>query len=120
MDRIRTYTELMQLPTFQERFNYLKLDGVIGMETFGTYSRRWMNQVFYQSPEWRHIKNQIIIRDGACDMALPEYQLINCRIYIHHMNPITEEDLINRTRFLTPDWIRTIRYRSPRWLSLFR
>ena len=96
----------MQLPTFQERFEYLKLDGIIGEETFGTYSRRWMNQQFYRSPEWQRIKRQVIIRDNACDLGILEYGLENCRIYVHHMNPITDEDILERTPFLTnPEYL---------------
>lgn len=113
MDRIRTYTELIQLLTFEERFNYLKLDGVIGQETFGTYSRRWLNQNFYRSHEWQQIKRNVIIRDNACEMGLPEYQLTNNRIYIHHMNPITEEDIINRTQFLTnPEYLICVSFET--------
>ena len=100
MDRIRTYTELIQLPTFEERFEYLNLGGIIGVETFGALSSRWMNQSFYRSNEWKQLKNQILIRDNACDMALPDYPIGNTRIYIHHMNPITEDDIIERTPFL--------------------
>lgn len=101
MGPIRTYTELIQFQTFEDRFNYLKLNGIIGEETFGTYSKRWLNQEFYKSYEWQQIKRQVIIRDGACDLGLPEYEIVNSRIYIHHINPITEDDIINRTSFLT-------------------
>ena len=112
LQKIRTYTELMQFQTFEDRFNYLKLDGRIGEETFGNYSKRWMNQQFYGSPEWRSIKNQIIIRDNACDLALPDYDLNKCRIYIHHMNPIREEDIVYRTPFLTdPEYLICVSFR---------
>ena len=113
LDRIRTYTELIQLPTFEDRFNYLKLDGIIGQETFGTLGSRWINQQFYRSPEWKQIKRTVIIRDNACEMGLPEYELSNSRIYIHHMNPITEEDIINRTRFLLdPEYLICVSFET--------
>lgn len=113
LDRIRTYTELIQLPTFEDRFNYLKLDGVIGQETFGALSSRWINQQFYRSYEWKQIKRNVIIRDNACEMGLPEYELVNSRIYIHHMNPITEEDIINRTRFLLdPEYLICVSFET--------
>ena len=114
MDRIRTYSELIQLPTFQERFDYLKLNGIIGEDTFGTYGKRWLNQQFYKSPEWRQIKRQVIIRDNACDMGLPLYEISNAsRVYIHHMNPITEEDIINRTPFLTdPEYLICVSFET--------
>ena len=106
---IRTYSELILLPTFEQRFEYLKLQGQIGQETFGTYSKRWLNQQFYKSPEWQMIKRQVILRDNGCDLGIPEYELLNSvRIYIHHMNPITDEDIMNRTPFLTdPEYLIT-------------
>lgn len=103
----------MSLPTFEERFNYLKLDGKIGEDTFGNYSKRWMNQQFYRSPEWRQIKNQVLIRDNGCDMGLPEYPLTSNRIYIHHMNPITPEDILNRTPYLTnPEYLICVSFET--------
>lgn len=110
---IKTYTEMLQYTTFQDRFNYLKLDGRIGEETFGNYSRRWLNQRFYQSPEWQMIKQQVLIRDNGCDMALQEYELINNKIYVHHMNPITEDDIINHTSFLTnPEYLVCVSFET--------
>ena len=110
---IRTYTELITLPTFEERFNYLKLDGKIGEETFGDHSRRWMNQIFYKSPEWQHIKRTVMIRDNTCEMGLPDYPLTNNRIYIHHMNPITAEDIVYRTPFLTdPEYLICVSFET--------
>ena len=106
---IRTYSELILLPTFQQRFEYLKLQGQIGQETFGTYSKRWLNQQFYKSLEWQAIKRQVILRDNGCDLGIPEYELLNSvKIYIHHMNPITEEDIMNHTPFLVdPEYLIT-------------
>lgn len=106
---IRTYSELVQLPTFQDRFEYLKLQGRIGVETFGTYSKRWLNQQFYKSPQWQHIKREVILRDNGCDLGITEYELLNSnRIYIHHMNPITDQDIVNGTPFLMdPEYLIT-------------
>lgn len=106
-DRIRTYSELIQLPTYEERFNYLKLNGVIGQDTFGALSSRWMNQQFYKSREWQDIKRSIIIRDNACDMGLLNYEIPNAtKILVHHMNPITEEDILEHTDFLVdPEYL---------------
>ena len=87
---IRTYSELIQLPTFEERFDYLRLDGVVGKDTFGF--DRYLNQQFYRSSEWKRIRNQVIIRDNGCDLGIDEYE-IHGRILIHHMNPISIEDL---------------------------
>lgn len=106
---IRSYSELIQLPTFEQRYNYLKLEGSIGFETFGTYSKRWLNQQFYKSAEWQAIKREVILRDNGCDLGIPEYELLNrVRVYIHHMNPITDEDIINHTPFLVdPEYLIT-------------
>ena len=95
--KIRTYTELMQYQTFMERYRYLKLGGKVGEETFGF--DRYLNQQFYKSREWRKIRDEIIIRDGACDLGIPDRE-ISSRIIIHHMNPITKYDIINQTEFL--------------------
>lgn len=94
---IRTYSELIKLPTFEERFQYLKLDGNVGVETFGF--DRYLNQAFYSSDEWKSIRNQVIIRDNGCDLGI-EGREIYKRIIIHHMNPITKEDLLYRTEYL--------------------
>jgi hypothetical protein len=88
--KMRTYSELIQLPTFEERYRYLKLGGKVGEETFG-YAR-YLNQIFYQSPEWRSFRRDIIIRDNGCDLAMDGW-VIQDRIYIHHLNPITLEDI---------------------------
>lgn len=94
---IRTYSELIKLPTFEERFQYLKLDGDVGVETFGF--DRYLNQSFYSSDEWKSIRNKVIIRDNGCDLGI-EGREIYKRIIIHHMNPITKEDLLYRTEYL--------------------
>lgn len=94
---IRTYNELMLLPTFKERFEYLKLSGRVGEETFGF--DRWINQKFYRSAEWKHIRDQVIIRDNGCDLGV-EGREIYGKILIHHMNPITKKDILDRTDLL--------------------
>lgn len=101
---IRTYSELIQLPTFEERFEYLRLNGKVGEETFGF--DRYLNQKFYQrDPEWLAIRDKIIIRDQGCDLACPDRE-IKTRILIHHMNPITTEDIIRRSDFLlNPEYL---------------
>lgn len=94
---IRTYNELMLLPTFEERFEYLKLSGRVGEETFGF--DRWLNQKFYRSAEWKHLRDQVIIRDNGCDLGV-EGREIYGKILIHHMNPITKKDILDRTDLL--------------------
>ena len=101
---IRTYSELIKLPTFEERFEYLKLGGKVGEETFGF--DRYINQILYTSPEWRSIRNSIIIRDNGCDLAMPGREIIDENILIHHMNPITVEDILKRSDFvLNPEYL---------------
>lgn len=87
---LKTYTELLTLPTFEERFQYLQLDGTVGLETFG-YDR-WMNQQFYRSKEWKRIRDEVIIRDNGCDLGVEGYE-IHSRIIIHHMNPMQKTTL---------------------------
>ena len=94
---IRTYTELKQIPTFIERYRYLKIGGKVGEETFG--SDRCLNQVFYRSKEWMDIRNYVIVRDLGCDLGIEGYEIIG-KIFIHHMNPLTVEDILNRTEIL--------------------
>jgi len=94
---IRTYSELIALPTFEERYRYLRLGGKVGAETFGF--DRYINQMFYKDPEWLEVRDWIIIRDGGCDLAMPDRK-IEGRILVHHMNPITKEDILRRTKFL--------------------
>ena len=102
---IRTYSELITIPTFEERFKYLQLNGKIGEDTFGF--DRYMNQELYHSDEWYGIRDYVIIRDEGCDLAHPDYT-IHGRILIHHMNPITKHDILNRTKFLLdPEYLIT-------------
>jgi len=88
----RTYSELRRFDTFEERFEYLKLDGQVGRSTFGF--DRWVNQRFYTSYEWKRARDQVIIRDDGCDLGIPGYE-INVEILIHHMNPMTYADIIH-------------------------
>lgn len=90
---IRRYSELIQLPTFEERFDYLKLNGRVGEFTFNGH--RYLNQRLYQSPEWTSMRRKVIIRDQGRDLALEGYE-IHDRVYIHHINPITIEDIVER------------------------
>lgn len=97
MKIIRTYSELITLPTFEERFNYLKLKGQVGKDTFGF--DRWLNQIFYRDPEWKSIRDYVIVRDNGCDLGIDGYE-INGRILVHHMNPISKEDILERSKYL--------------------
>lgn len=90
---MKTYNELITLKTFDERFDYLKLSGLVGEETFG-YSR-YLNQILYRSPEWKHLRKQIIVRDNGCDLGLEGYEIIG-KILVHHINPITLKDIEER------------------------
>ena len=95
---IRTYDELIKLPTFEERYEYLKIGGRVGEETFGF--DRYLNQLFYKSEEWRSIRNYVISRDNGCDLGIPGREIRGSKIIVHHMNPITKEDILNRSEIL--------------------
>ena len=90
MTRLRTYSELRRLETFEERYKYLALRGEVGASTFGF--DRWMNQQFYRSTEWRLTRRDVIARDLGCDLGVPGYE-VHDRLYIHHLNPMTVADL---------------------------
>jgi hypothetical protein len=101
--KIRTYSELITLPTFEERFQYLKLNGSVGQDTFGF--DRYLNQIFYKSKKWLSVRDQVIIRDNGCDLGMEGYE-IHGRILIHHMNPITLRDLELESDFvLDPEYL---------------
>ena len=101
--KIRTFSELRKLKTFEERYRYLKLSGGVGIETFG--ADRYLNQSFYHSKEWKRIKDKVIIRDNGCDLGMNGYE-IRDRIYIHHMNPITADDILDRKEMiLDPEYL---------------
>lgn len=97
---IKTYSELISFNSFEDRFEYAKLQGVVGEQTFG--SKRYLNQDFYHSKEWKSFKNYILIRDNGCDLAFPTRE-INSRIYIHHLTPITIEDILQENYDLLLD-----------------
>lgn len=99
--RIRSYRELRQLRTFQERFEYLKLGGVVGRETFGF--ERYLNQTFYRGAEWKRTRQGIIVRDNGCDLGIPGLEIFD-KIIVHHMNPITARDIeLSRDIIFDPD-----------------
>lgn len=93
MTNTKSYSELIKLETFEERFEYLKLNGRVGESTFG-YDR-YLNQLFYTTAEWKAARNLVIIRDNGCDLGIDDRN-IGGRIFIHHINPITKEDILNR------------------------
>lgn len=96
---IKTYSELITLPTFEERYRYLRIGGKVGEETFGF--DRYLNQLFYRSDEWREVRDYVIIRDNGCDLGMSDREIPRgVKILVHHMNPITIEDVMNRSRFL--------------------
>ena len=98
MNNIRTYSELIKLPTFKERFNYLKLDGLVGKETFG-YDRYINQQLYQHNPRWKKVRDTVIIRDNGCDLGVEGFEIFG-KIIVHHMNPITMDDILNDR-----DWI---------------
>ena len=104
---IRTYSELIKLETFEERFRYLELSGTVGVETFGF--DRYLNQTFYTSDEWKSLRNKIIVRDNGCDLGVPGCD-IHTVILIHHMNPISVKDVLSHSDFLVnPEYLITTR-----------
>lgn len=106
-EKIRTYSELIKLPTFMERFNYLSLKGIVAEETFGF--DRYLNQKFYRSSEWRRLRNKIIVRDNGCDLGVAGYDIFE-KIIIHHMNPLRLNDIVNSTDFLmNPEYLICVR-----------
>lgn len=107
---MRTYTELISLTTFEERFNYLKLDGQVGEDTFGF--DRYMNQNFYRSVEWKRLRDSIIVRDMGCDLGIPGEDIYG-KILIHHMNPITSNDILHQTELLLdPEYLICVSHRT--------
>lgn len=101
--KIKTYSELIQIDSFIDRFRYLKIDGGVGIETFGF--NRYLNQQFYKSKEWRKVRDFVIVRDNGCDLAIPDREILGI-ITIHHLIPITEDDIINRNpMILDPEFL---------------
>ena len=100
---IKCYSELVLLPTFKERYEYLRMKGVVGEETFGF--DRYMNQFFYRSPEWKRIRDFVIMRDNGCDLGIPGRGIFG-KVTIHHMNPIRPDDIRRRTDILlNPEYL---------------
>lgn len=102
---IRTYSELITLPTFEERYRYLKIGGSVGTETFG--HDRYLNQLLYKIPEWRSVRNKVIVRDRGLDLGVEGHDIPEGEpIYVHHMNPITAEDILYRRDYvLDPEYL---------------
>ena len=105
MTRLRTYSEMRRFATLEERFEYLKLGGGVGHETFGF--DRHVNQTFYQSRAWKSVRNQVIIRDNGCDLGVPGYE-IHTNLLIHHINPMTVDDIKNGEEWIVnPEYLIT-------------
>lgn len=103
--RIRSYSELRRLETFEDRFQYLSLKGSVGASTFGF--DRYLNQRFYTSKQWRDIRHHVIVRDEGCDLGVKDHEIYD-RILIHHMNPITPEDITHGdSDILDPEFLIT-------------
>lgn len=100
---MKTYSELIQLDSFEDRFNYLKLNGIVANETFGF--DRYLNQQFYKSAEWRKIRQYVIVRDRGCDLALSDHEITD-QIIVHHMNPMSIYDIENNSDLLlNPEYL---------------
>ena len=97
----KRYSEMITMSEFDDRFRYAKLDGQVGRDTFGF--DRYLNQQFYRSKEWKQLRDQIIIRDNGCDLGVPGHE-ISGKIYIHHLNPLSPEDITESTeKLFDPD-----------------
>lgn len=104
------YTELIKIPSFEGRFEYLKLEGTVGYATFG--GDRYLNQLFYHDSKWQSVRRKILDRDSYCDLGHPDYEL-SSRLLIHHMNPISKEDILNRTdKLFDPENLITVSYNT--------
>ena len=100
---IRTFSDLSRIDSFEDRYKYLQLRGEVGWATFGF--DRYMNQQFYRSSEWRHVRQHVIARDQGCDLGVDGYEIFD-RIYIHHMNPMTVEDIEHgNNEILDPEFL---------------
>lgn len=100
---MRTYSDLSKLPTFEERFRYLQLSGSVGAETFGF--ERYLNQRFYASAEWKHVRDAVILRDNGCDLGIQD-RVIGGKVVIHHMNPVTRDDILSQSDLiLNPEYL---------------
>jgi len=107
---IRRYSELRKLLSFEDRYGYLRLKGIVGKDTFG-YDR-YINQSFYHSTEWRHVRDEIIVRDNGCDLGIPGYE-IHSKILIHHMNPLMLKNLTEGDPdIINPDFLVCTSFRT--------
>lgn len=97
MRTIRTYNELLLIPDYEERYEYVKLGGIVGEETFG--DKRWMNQALYSSREWKDARREVILRDEGYDLAHKDYPIMSA-IYVHHLNPITIDDILEGSKYV--------------------
>lgn len=110
MMKNRCYSELLFLPSFQERFEYLKLDGKVGKDTFGF--DRYLNQVFYKTAEWVSVRDRVIIRDNGCDLGVEGYNIFG-KVLVHHLNPITQEDILyKRSWILDPEFLICVSHKT--------
>jgi hypothetical protein len=110
MSRIRTYSELSRLHTFDDRYQYLKLSGVVGESTFGF--DRWINQKFYRSWEWKATRDAVIVRDNGCDLGIPGFE-IHRGLLVHHMNPVSMNDIMHGEEWiLDPNFLITTSQRT--------
>lgn len=110
MSRVRTYTELSRLFTFEDRYQYLRLTGVVGESTFGF--DRWINQEFYRSYQWKSIRERVIVRDNGCDLGIPGFE-IHRGLLVHHMNPVSMDDIVDGEEWiLDPNFLITTSHRT--------
>lgn len=105
---IKRYSQLSRLKTFDERFDYLKIGGAVGVQTFGF--DRYLNQAFYTSDAWRAVRDEVIIRDMGCDLGIEGYEIFD-HLMIHHMNPVSRQDILNRNPdILDPQYLITVSF----------
>lgn len=110
MNRSRSYSELRRLKTFEERFDYLSLGGIVGAQTFGF--DRWLNQLFYQSMEWQVARDDVIVRDKGCDLGILGHD-IQTGLLVHHMNPLTSRDIEDREEWIVdPEFLITTTHQT--------
>jgi hypothetical protein len=105
---MKTYSELSQLTDFRSRFEYLKIGGQVAHSTFG--GRRYLNQLLYRSPEWKKVRREVILRDNGCDLGLEDYPIYGT-VLVHHINPLYEEDIVNRAhKVFDPENLITVSF----------
>lgn len=110
MSRIKTYSELSRLHTFNERYQYLRLVGIVGESTFGF--DRWINQEFYRSRQWKSVRDSVIVRDNGCDLGIPGFE-IHRGLLVHHMNPVSLDDIMHGEEWiLDPNFLITTSHRT--------